>query len=87
MKRKFENDGSFVLCVLSTLKDTNSGLISSYEENSIPLCDIVDQFTGRNCKYLVGKPKLFFFLDKGTKQDSAVATNIEISVRCLVNSN
>lgn len=69
-----------VLCVLSTLKESNSGLVCCYGDKCVPLCDIIDQFTGNNCTSLFGKPKLFFFLDKGTKQDSAVTTTTEIHV-------
>ena len=35
------------------------------------LSAIVDEFSTPKCKNLCGKPKLFFFLDDGTKQDNA----------------
>jgi hypothetical protein len=75
---KFEYDGSLVLCVLAQLKETESGL-ALIGEKCILLSQIMDAVSGQNCKNLIGKPKLLFFIDEGTKQDHS-GPNKEIKV-------
>jgi hypothetical protein len=70
LKVKFKNDGSLVLCVLAHLKETESGL-TLMGENRILLSQIMDAVSGQNCKNLIGKPKLLFIIDEGTKQDNS----------------
>lgn len=73
LKKKFKYDGSLILCVLAQLKETDSGL-SLMGEKCIPLSEIVDELSGHKCKNLIGKPKLLFFIDEGTKQDHSGLT-------------
>jgi hypothetical protein len=67
---KFKYDGSLVICVLTHLKETDSGL-AMMGEKCILLSQIMNELSGRNCKNLIGKPKLLFFIDEGTKQDNS----------------
>jgi hypothetical protein len=71
LKTNFKYDGSLILCVLAQLKETDSGL-ALMGEKCILLSQIVDEFSGQNCtNLLLGKPKLLFFIDEGTKQDKS----------------
>jgi hypothetical protein len=83
-KRKFDNDGSLVLCILSKLLETDAGLASSYENQCVSLSQIVDEFSGLKCSYLIGKPKMFFFLDDGTTQDHSITLPIQASFRYII---
>jgi hypothetical protein len=80
LKRKFKYDGSLVLCVLAQLKDTDAGLALLAGKECILLSHLVDEFSARKCQNLIGKPKLLFFLDEGTKQDSTAHTLNEFRV-------
>jgi len=75
---KFKYDGSLILCVLAQLKETESGL-ALMGEKRILLSQIMNEVSGQNCKNLIGKPKLLFFIDEATKQDNS-ATNTEAKV-------
>jgi hypothetical protein len=63
MKQSFSNDGSFVLCILAKLKETDQGLACEVKMETLRLSKIVNALTGNHCQQLVGKPKLFFFVD------------------------
>jgi len=75
---KFKYDGSLILCVLAQLKETASGL-ALLGEKCVLLSQIMDEVSGQKCKNLIGKPKLLFFIDEGTKQDNS-GTNTEAKV-------
>lgn len=63
-----------MVCVLATLVETIAGLAFVSGADCVLLSGIVDAFSCR--KELVGKPKLFFFLDDGTKKDSIPLTQV-----------
>jgi hypothetical protein len=66
LKKRLEKDGSFVLCILTILQETTLGLSCQTKGKVLYLSEIVDSFSGLNCPQLVGKPKLFFFLDQNS---------------------
>jgi len=78
MKRTFSWDGSFVLCVLGTLKESWQGLIIEIGGKSMRLSKLVNQYIGSKCPQLIGKPKLFFFVDRGMKTDGNNANKVYI---------
>lgn len=81
LMRKFKYDGSLVICVLGQLREEKAGLSFLYgQQQCIPLVEIVDRFSGSNCKHLVGKPKLFFFLDDGTKLDNVAIPQNQVYI-------
>jgi hypothetical protein len=49
--------------------ETDMGLALLNGGDCVLLSAVVDEFSGPKCKHLIGKPKLFFFLDEGNKQD------------------
>jgi len=78
MKRRFSWDGSFVLCVLGKLKESELGILVENKAESLQLSKIVGEFNGTNCPKLVGKPKLFFAIDQGIKTDGNVTEKVKI---------
>jgi hypothetical protein len=60
----FDSDGSFALCLLTNLKESEMGLCCEVKGRDLYLSEIVDAFSGLICPQLAGKPKLFFFLDQ-----------------------
>jgi hypothetical protein len=69
LRQGFFYDGSVVLCILAELEETSAGLCYRDGNQLIPLSAIVDKFCGQKCTPLIGKPKLFFFLDEGSRAD------------------
>jgi hypothetical protein len=79
LKRRFVNEGSLVVCILAQLVETDAGL--ALLNGGLLLSAIVDEFSGSKCKHLCGKPKLFFFLDEGNKQDSAAPSTTAVNAK------
>lgn len=65
-------DGSVAVCVLAKLReDPIGGLVFlASKDKAVPLGAVVNAFSGDLCPHLQGRPKLFFFLDKGVTEDS-----------------
>jgi hypothetical protein len=71
LKKSFADDGSLVLCLLTELRETLLGLACEFNGRNLAVGEIIDNFSGLKCPQLIGKPKLFFVLDQGTKRDGA----------------
>jgi hypothetical protein len=69
LRQGFFYDGSLILCILAELEETSAGLCYRDGNQLISLSTIVDRFCGQKCLPLIGKPKIFFFLDEGTRTD------------------
>jgi len=69
-KCDFSKDGSFVLVVLAELKEFESGLAVLHGSRIQLLSEIVDSVSGEKCLHLMGKPKIFLFLDQCAKSDA-----------------
>lgn len=69
LRQGFFYDGSLILCILAELEETSTGLCYKNENQFIPLSAVVDRFCGQKCLALIGKPKIFFFLDEGSRTD------------------
>jgi hypothetical protein len=67
-----------VLCILAQLYETEAGLAFVNGNDYILLSTIIDELSGAKCKYLIGKPKLCFFLDGGTKQDKNSTLSLQV---------
>jgi hypothetical protein len=67
--------------------ETDDGLACVTRERSYTLSRIIDEFAGVHCPQLVGKPKIFLFLDHGVKKDGENETKTMViqfsSFRCL----
>jgi hypothetical protein len=72
-----------VVCILAQLVETDSGLALLNGGDCLLLSAIVDEFSGPKCKHLCGKPKLFFFLDEGNKQDNAAPYQIVVKSKAI----
>jgi hypothetical protein len=73
-----------VVCILAQMVETDSGLALLNGGDCLLLSAIVDELSGPKCKDLCGKPKLFFFLDEGTKQDNATRSLFSVKSKKLL---
>jgi hypothetical protein len=69
LRQGYFYDGSLILCILAELEETSAGLCYRDGNKLISLSAIVDRFCGQRCLPLIGKPKIFFFLDEGSRTD------------------
>ncbi|XP_013807775.1 caspase-8 [Apteryx mantelli] len=84
----------FVCCILSHGK---KGIIYGVDGQEVPIQELTTSFTGRNCRSLAGKPKVFFVqacqgdarqkgvnieVDSG-EQDSSVETDGRFQLDCI----
>ncbi|NWS71016.1 CASP8 protein, partial [Crotophaga sulcirostris] len=84
----------FVCCILSHGK---KGIIYGVDGQEVPIQELTTSFTGRNCRSLAGKPKVFFVqacqgdacqksvtigTDSG-EQDSCVETDARFQLDCI----
>jgi hypothetical protein len=67
LKQRLTRDGSIVVCVLAELENSPRGIV--YGCNNALLMPIVERFCGSNCPEMLGKPKIFLFLDQRVDQD------------------
>ncbi|CAB3379766.1 Hypothetical predicted protein [Cloeon dipterum] len=67
-------DGAIVICVLARLlQNSEFGLtIATSEDKRVAVNEITHSFIGTKSMDLAGKPKLFFFLDGGYRDDSTL---------------
>ncbi|NXY45936.1 CASP8 protein, partial [Ceuthmochares aereus] len=84
----------FVCCILSHGK---KGIIYGVDGQEVPIQELTTSFTGRNCRSLAGKPKVFFVqacqgeaCQKGVtietdsgKQDSSIETDARFQLDCI----
>lgn len=80
LKKQFANDGSLVVCILAQLLETDSGLAVHNGKDCVLLSAVVDGFSGSKCRQLSCKPKLFFFLDEGNKQDNGAQSQNTVCI-------
>ncbi|XP_059469750.1 uncharacterized protein LOC132193230 isoform X2 [Neocloeon triangulifer] len=68
---ELQEEGCFAVCLMAKLVNTKEdGLLIFSDKVKVSVNKLIQPFTGLNCPGLTGKPKLFFFLDKGGKDDS-----------------
>ncbi|NWH72460.1 CASP8 protein, partial [Piaya cayana] len=84
----------FVCCILSHGK---KGIIYGVDGQEVPIQELTTSFTGRNCRSLAGKPKVFFVqacqgdaCQKGVtietdsgEQDSCIETDARFQLDCI----
>jgi hypothetical protein len=69
LQRSLATQDSLVFCVLARLVETSDGLFIENQKFLISVSRIVESFSIAKCPELVGKPKIFFFLDIGNQSD------------------
>jgi hypothetical protein len=65
-----EDEGALIVCVLTQLSiDEESGIILPLYGGQ-NLSSVTGKFSGANCPRMVGKPKIFLFLDLNQREDA-----------------
>jgi hypothetical protein len=86
-----DEEGMVVVCILSRLDETESGIFlhteSEVEQNndSQKIEAITNYFLSNNCPAMIGRPKVFLFLDcGGLRKDFAVPATFVSSLSPLL---
>jgi hypothetical protein len=60
--------------------ENDDGLFIMFDnQEPVFLSTVIDTFNGINCPQLAGKPKLFFFLDRGVRKDGHQGIQTHVS--------
>jgi hypothetical protein len=66
-------EGALLVCVLSKLVET-----VDHAGQKLIHQDVTEYFSGINCPVMIGRPKVFLFLESGEKCDHAASQVVRI---------